>query len=213
MTPPTSEELLAFLEEQLSAERMAEIEQALRSDVDLQQRLAGVVRQHDPGARGHRRGDRGADRVAVGYHGGCVDLEAPAAQRVDDEGAGLVGVHPGRGAVAGDHDGCRQQRLAHVRVQSPERPPDFASTRTSVMTAALSTALTMSITVSAATVTAVTWFVVMVLMLDDEPHRSLRLWLEALAVTTTVATGALAVCATVKAAEQRVLAALRDDRP
>ena len=50
MTPPTSEELLAFLEEQLSAERMAEIEQALRSDVDLQQRLAGVVRQHDPGA-------------------------------------------------------------------------------------------------------------------------------------------------------------------
>ena len=64
-----------------------------------------------------------------------------------------------------------------------------------------------------ATVTAVTWFVVMVLMLDDEPHRSLRLWLEALAVTTTVATGALAVCATVKAAEQRVLAALRADRP
>ena len=50
VTPPTNEELLAFLEEQLSAERMAEIEQALRSDVDLQQRLAGVVRQHDPGA-------------------------------------------------------------------------------------------------------------------------------------------------------------------
>ena len=46
----TNEELLAFLEEQLPAERMAEIEQALRGDKELQQRLAAVVHQHDPGA-------------------------------------------------------------------------------------------------------------------------------------------------------------------
>jgi len=46
----TNEELLAFLEEQLPAERMAEIEQSLRGDQELQQRLASVVHQHDPGA-------------------------------------------------------------------------------------------------------------------------------------------------------------------
>ncbi len=63
-----------------------------------------------------------------------------------------------------------------------------------------------------ALVTAVTWFIVMLLVLDDEPHRTLRLWLEALAVTATIASAALAVCATVKAAEQRILAAVRDDR-
>ncbi len=64
-----------------------------------------------------------------------------------------------------------------------------------------------------AVLTAVTWFVVMLLVLDDEPHRTLRLWLEVLATTATIASAAFAVCATVKAAEQRVLAALRDDRP
>ncbi len=63
-----------------------------------------------------------------------------------------------------------------------------------------------------ALVTAVTWFIVMLLVLDDEPHRTLRLWLEALAVTATIASAALAVCAKVKAAEQRILAAVRDDR-
>ena len=46
----TNEELLAFLEEQLPAERMAAIEQALRGDEELQQRVAEVVHQHDPGA-------------------------------------------------------------------------------------------------------------------------------------------------------------------
>ena len=48
--PATNEELLAFLEEQLPAERMAEIEQALRDDEELRQRLASTLRQHDPGA-------------------------------------------------------------------------------------------------------------------------------------------------------------------
>ena len=64
-----------------------------------------------------------------------------------------------------------------------------------------------------AVLTAATWFVVMLLVLDDEPHRTLHLWLEVLATTATIASAALAVCATVKASEQRVLAALRDDRP
>ncbi|MBU2074394.1 MAG: hypothetical protein KJ938_08155, partial [Actinobacteria bacterium] len=57
-----------------------------------------------------------------------------------------------------------------------------------------------------AVLTAATWFVVMLLVLDDEPHRTLRLWLEVLATTATIASAALAVCATVKASEQRVLA-------
>ena len=48
--PVTHEELLAFLEEQLPAERMAELEQVLRGDEELRQRLALAVRQHDPGA-------------------------------------------------------------------------------------------------------------------------------------------------------------------
>ena len=48
--PATNEELLAFLEEQLPAERMAEIEQALRDDEELRQRLASTLRPHDPGA-------------------------------------------------------------------------------------------------------------------------------------------------------------------
>ena len=63
-----------------------------------------------------------------------------------------------------------------------------------------------------AVLTAVTWFVVMLLMLDDQPHRTWRLWLEVLAFTATIASAAFAVCATVKAAEQRILAAVRDDR-
>ena len=63
-----------------------------------------------------------------------------------------------------------------------------------------------------AVLTAVTWFVVMLLVLDDQPHRTLRLWLEALAFSATIASAALAVCATVKASEQRILAAVRDDR-
>ena len=48
--PATNEELLAFLDGQLPAERMAELEQALRVDEELRQRLASAVRQHDPGA-------------------------------------------------------------------------------------------------------------------------------------------------------------------
>lgn len=64
-----------------------------------------------------------------------------------------------------------------------------------------------------ALVTAVTWFVVMLLVLDDQPHRTLRLWLEALAFSATIASAALAVSATVKGSEQRILAAMRLDRP
>ena len=63
-----------------------------------------------------------------------------------------------------------------------------------------------------AVLTAVAWFIVMLLMLDDQPHRTLRLWLEVLAFTATIASAALAVCATVKGSEQRILAAVRGDR-
>ena len=51
MISPTVEELVAFLDEQLPAERMAEIEQALRNrnDDQLQNRLAGAVRRQSPG--------------------------------------------------------------------------------------------------------------------------------------------------------------------
>ncbi|MBQ17241.1 MAG: hypothetical protein CMJ65_08955 [Planctomycetaceae bacterium] len=49
MISPTTEELVAFLDEQLPAERMAEIEQALRDDEKLQHRLAGAVRRQNPG--------------------------------------------------------------------------------------------------------------------------------------------------------------------
>lgn len=62
-------------------------------------------------------------------------------------------------------------------------------------------------------VAVMSWFVVMLLVLDDDPHRLLRLWLEVLATTATIASAALAVCATVKGSEQRILAAIRDDRP
>tara|TARA_B100000029_G_scaffold374702_1_gene369031 strand:- start:2035 stop:2460 length:426 start_codon:yes stop_codon:yes gene_type:complete len=46
---PTAEELVAFLNEQLPAERMSEIEDVLRDDSDLQSRMAAIVHQHDPG--------------------------------------------------------------------------------------------------------------------------------------------------------------------
>src|SRR5690606_39565996 len=69
-----------------------------------------------------------------------------------DQRPAPVLVDPGRGAVgSGDH----QRAIGHALLQSPDLPPVFSSTRTSVMTASLSTALTMSITVSAATETAV----------------------------------------------------------
>jgi hypothetical protein len=67
-------------------------------------------------------------------------------------------------------------------------------------------------------VTAVTWFIVMLLMLDDQPHRTWRLWLEVLAFTATIASAALAVCATVKVGERGSAGAgdragSRDERP
>src|SRR5207248_5158814 len=102
--------------------------------------------------------------VTVGDDLRPVDSEPEALEAFRDQRAALVLVDAGGGAVGGRDDERavgREQRAAgrgvecHVRLQSPDLPPVFSSTRTSVMTAPLSTALTMSITVSAATETAV----------------------------------------------------------
>src|SRR6478736_3615214 len=91
----------------------------------------------------------------------------PRPQRRDEQGTPAIGVDPrGRaGRARHDHRGPSGQwcgvhgiRLGTGHApssQSPERPPDFAVTRTSVMRACLSTALTMSMRASAATDTEV----------------------------------------------------------
>src|SRR5690606_4896036 len=97
-------------------------------------------------------GDRVAHRRAVHAHVRTVDLEAPLLQCCDDQRPGGVFVDTRRRTVGGHHDGGTLH--AH-RLHSPDLPPDFASMRTSLITAPLSTAFTMSITVRAATETAV----------------------------------------------------------
>jgi len=47
----TDEELLAWLDEMLPAERMAEVEQAVRDSASLRQVLAGLIRRRDQGER------------------------------------------------------------------------------------------------------------------------------------------------------------------
>lgn len=51
----TDDELLAWLDEQLPVERMAEVERALRSDEELRRRTAQLQRRRDHG--GHSVGD------------------------------------------------------------------------------------------------------------------------------------------------------------
>src|SRR5204862_5624543 len=93
-------------------------------------------------------------RVAVGHHEGRLDAEPGVLERGDDERPGGVLVDAGCRSVRGHHD-RRPHAGTSLRDQSPLLPPDFDSTRTSVIVAALSTALTMSTTVRAATETAV----------------------------------------------------------
>src|SRR4051794_429495 len=117
-------------------------------------RQAGAAgREHDPCAALDGRGDRLADRVAVGDDDRGVHREAELPERLDDQRTRGVLVDAGRGSIRRDDDRGPQGR--HGRDQSPDLPPVFVSTRTSVITAPLSTALTMSTTVSAATDTAV----------------------------------------------------------
>jgi len=47
----TDEELLAYLDEMLPTERMAEVEQAVRDSASLRQVLAGLIRRRDQGER------------------------------------------------------------------------------------------------------------------------------------------------------------------
>ena len=51
----TDRELTAWLDEMLPAERMAELEQQLRSDESLQARISGLIRHRDQG--GHSVGE------------------------------------------------------------------------------------------------------------------------------------------------------------
>src|SRR3954469_25661550 len=116
-------------------------------------------REHDPRTPFRGRGDRGAHGLSVGHDDRGAHDEAEALQRLDEQRTGGVLVDAGGGPVGGDHhlgpQARRRSAAAAHRDQSPDLPPVFDSTRTSVMTAALSTALTMSTTVSAATETAV----------------------------------------------------------
>src|SRR4029079_3841379 len=98
------------------------------------------------------RRDRGAHRLTVGYDEGVGHREAQCGQELHDQWPGRVLVDAG-GRPVGRDDHLGAQRCH--RDQSPDVPPVFVSTRTSVITAPLSTALTMSTTVSAATETAV----------------------------------------------------------
>jgi hypothetical protein len=132
--------------------------------------LGGGVRRGDPGPAGgddhvRRSGaveqieQRVAHGLAVGHDDHRQHLPAAGGEPVGGRRARPVGVHPGGGAVGRDDDGghatarrrgTRRAVLGGVaahassRDQSPDLPPDFATTSMSVRTAALSTALIMS---------------------------------------------------------------------
>src|SRR4051794_4737106 len=110
-------------------------------------------RQHHPRAGPDEAADRGADRRAVLHPRRLADEEAEVGEERRQQWSGGVLVDPGRGTVGGDDD-ARRQVVIH-RCHSPDLPPVFDSTRTSVITAPLSTAFTMSTTARAATETAV----------------------------------------------------------
>src|SRR5690606_28463708 len=107
--------------------------------------------QHHARAGGHRRAQRVGHRLPVVHDDRVGHDEAEPAQEVGDHRARLVGVDAVGGPVGGHHHTTGQAHRTH----SPDLPPVFVSTRTSVITAALSTALTMSTTVRPATATAV----------------------------------------------------------
>src|SRR5690606_16525991 len=104
----------------------------------------------------------GLDQWPVWNNDGLIAVEAPRAQRRDEERTAPVLVDPlGGSRGAGDDDGAAGVlhdcpfSVASPSRQSPERPPDLATTRTSVMRACLSTALTISMRARAETATAV----------------------------------------------------------
>ena len=79
--------------------------------------------------------DRLAHRLTIGYDDRVADLPAVGPERLDDQRAGRVVVHPGRGAVRRHHHGRRRMTCS-----SPVRPALAAGLlldRTSVMTARL----------------------------------------------------------------------------
>src|SRR5439155_2183306 len=131
----------------------------------------GVAGGVHGGAEGGRHG------VAVGDDLGAVHVEAHRGQALGQQRAALVGVDAGGGAVGGRDD--QGAGGAHERLQSPDLPPVFSSTRMSEMTAALSTALIMSTTVRAATETAVSASI-------STPVRSVVLTVAAISTASSV---------------------------
>ena len=113
--------------------------------------LRGEVARGEPGAAGgddhvvrrrDRRAQRRLDRLAVGDDRRTVDLEAQLAQPGDQQRAAAVVVDTRRRAGR-DGDDERRHDYAPERGgwsalrQVPDRPPVFASTRTSVIDAPL----------------------------------------------------------------------------
>ena len=108
--------------------------------------------EHHPGAAvDGGRGSPSPTGSPSGTTTGPVDRRSRARlQRLDDQRAGRRPRRrrPRRGSTRRRPPRAGSRR-GSPRAQSPDLPPVFVSTRTSVITAALSTALTMSTTVSA----------------------------------------------------------------
>src|SRR5664280_1870008 len=109
---------------------------------------------HQHCTAGDGRPEGSLDIGAIGDHDRIADHKAPPTERLHDDRPRTIGIDPARCAGGAGDDHCRAQ-VAHDSTQSPDLPPDFAVTRTSVIRACLSTALTMSISANAPTATAV----------------------------------------------------------
>ena len=94
---------------------------------------------HDEVEISHQPLEHDGDRFdAVGGDLGLPYLETEVAQRSDGGGPGPILGEPAAHSIRDGHDGGPH------RDQSPDRPPDFANSRTGPITAARSTPLIMS---------------------------------------------------------------------
>src|SRR5215211_3323 len=117
---------------------------------------SGAARgDHDRMTGGHRIPQRHTDRIPVRHYHGSRHLKTKIIKSGDDDRPRSILIDT-RSSARRNSD--HERTLAHdpaSRVQSPLRPPDLDTTRTSLITAARSMALIMSITASPATATAV----------------------------------------------------------
>src|SRR5215211_5087023 len=110
---------------------------------------------HHRMARRNGIAQRCANHVPVGHHDRTRHRETKIIKSRHDDGPRLVRVDAGSCTSRdSDHESAVDHEPSS-RDQSPRRPPDLVSTRTSLITAARSMALIMSITASPATATAV----------------------------------------------------------